>query len=154
MAQNDDPLVLAGEFPPATREAWLKLVDGVLKGGPFERLTSKTADGVAIQPLYPRAAGTSVIAGRAPTAPWQIMQRVDHPDPSEANKQALTDLENGATGLSLVFAGGNGARGFGLPATAEAIERALRDIHLDAGIAIEFQIGQESKSAPMLFADL
>jgi methylmalonyl-CoA mutase len=154
MATNDDTLVLAGEFPPATREAWLKLVDGVLKGGSFERLTSKTADGVAIQPLYPRAAGASVIAGRAPGVPWQVMQRVDHPDPVEANKQALADLENGATGLSLVFAGGNGARGFGLAPTAEAIERALQDIHLDAGIAIEFQIGPESKSAPMLLADI
>src|SRR5438445_13876776 len=66
----------------------------------------------------------------------------------------MIDIENVATGLSLVFAGGNGARGFGLPATAEAIERALRDIHLDAGIAIEFQIGPESKSAPALLADV
>src|SRR5262249_47093617 len=35
-----------------------------------------------------------------------------------------------------------------------ALERALQDMHLDAGIAIEFQIGPESKSAPMLLADL
>jgi methylmalonyl-CoA mutase len=154
MATDDDTLVLAGEFPPATRDAWLKLVDGVLKGAPFERLTSKTADGLTIQPLYPRAAGASVVAGRAPGKAWQLMQRVDHPDPAEANKQALADLENGATGLSLVFAAGNGARGFGLPATADAIEAALKDIHLEAGIAIEFQIGPESKSAPILLADI
>ena len=31
-----DDLPLAAEFPPATREQWLKLVDGVLKGAPFE----------------------------------------------------------------------------------------------------------------------
>jgi methylmalonyl-CoA mutase len=154
MATNDDTLQLAGEFPPAAREAWLKLVDGVLKGGPFDRLTSKTADGLTIQPLYPRAAGAPVVARRTGATPWQIMQRVDHPDPAEANKQALGDLENGATGLSLVFAAGNGARGFGLPATAEAIEQALKDVHLEAGIAIEFQIGPESKQAPMLLADL
>ncbi len=154
MATDHDTLKLAGEFPPASREVWLKLVDGVLKGGSFDRLTSKTADGLTIQPLYPRAAGASVIAGRASAAPWQLMQRVDHPDPAEANKQALADLENGATGLVLVFAGGNGARGFGLPATTEAIERALKDVHPDAGIAIEFQIGPESKQAPMLLADL
>ena len=154
MAENDDPLVLAGEFPPATRDAWLKLVNGVLKGAPFERLVGKTADGLAIEPLYSRAKDAPVVAGRAAGAPWQIMQRVDHPDPAEANKQALIDLENGATGLSLVFAAGNGARGFGLPPTSEAIDRALKDIHLDAGIAIEFQIGPESKSAPALLADL
>ncbi len=154
MATDNDTLVLAGEFPPATREAWLRLVDGVLKGGSFDRLTSKTADGLMIQPLYARAKGAAVIAGRAPGDRWQLMQRVDHPDPAEANKQALIDLDNGATGVSLVFAAGNGARGFGLPATPEAIERALKDVHLDAGIAIEFQIGPESKQAPLLLADL
>ena len=31
------------------------------------------------------------------------MQRVDHPDPAAANEQALHDLENGATGLTLVL---------------------------------------------------
>ena len=30
------------------------------------------------------------------------MQRVDHPDPAAANEQALHDLENGATGLTIV----------------------------------------------------
>ena len=154
MAEKDDPLILAGEFPPATRDAWRKLVDGVLKGAPFERLVGKTADGLAIEPLYARAKDAPVVTGRAASAPWQIMQRVEHPDPAEANKQALIDLENGATGLSLVFAAGNGARGFGLPATADAIDRALKDIHLDAGIEIEFQIGPESKSAPALLADV
>jgi methylmalonyl-CoA mutase len=35
------------------------------------------------------------------------MQRIDHPDAVTANRQALQDLENGATGLVLVFAGAN-----------------------------------------------
>ena len=36
-------LRLASEFPPATREQWLKLVDGVLKGAPFDKkLVSQT----------------------------------------------------------------------------------------------------------------
>ena len=48
------------------------------------------------------------------------MQRIDHPDPAQANTQALHDLENGADGLTLVFAGAVGARGFGLPPSAEA----------------------------------
>jgi methylmalonyl-CoA mutase len=154
MAAQDDTLKLAGEFPPATREMWLKLVDGVLKGAPFDRLVSKTADGLTIEPIYSRADGARTVAGRAATAPWQVIQRVDHPDPAEANKQALNDLENGATGLSLVFVGANGARGFGLEPTREAIDRALQDVHPDAGIAIEFEIGPQSKSAPVLLADV
>ena len=102
MAEQNDPLMLAGEFPPATREMWRKLVDVVLKGAPFERLVSKTADGLPIEPIYPRAVGAHAVAGRAAAKPWQVMQRVDHPDPAEANKQALIDLENGATGLPTV----------------------------------------------------
>ena len=47
------------------------------------------------------------------------MQRIDHPDAVSANAQAMHDLENGATGLTLVFAGANGAYGFGLDPSAE-----------------------------------
>ena len=58
------------------------------------------------------------------------MQRLDHPDPAAANAEALNDLENGATGLSLVFAGAVGAYGYGLDAS-EADDRArARRIHL------------------------
>ena len=96
-------LAFAAEFPAATREQWLKLVDGVLKGAPFDkRLVARTYDGLAIQPLYARAADARPVAARAPGAPWTVMQRVDHPDPAAANEQALHDLENGATGLTLV----------------------------------------------------
>ena len=52
------------------------------------------------------------VAGRAPGTAWKLMQRVDHPDPAAANAQALHDLENGATGLALVFAGAPAARGY------------------------------------------
>ena len=58
---------LAAEFPPATAEQWLKLVDGVLKGAPFDKkLVAKTYDGLAIEPLYARNAGRA--ARRGPRA--------------------------------------------------------------------------------------
>ncbi len=53
------------------------------------------------------------------------MARIEHPDPAAANAQALHDLENGATGLSLVFAGSIGAYGYGLDAGPTAIARLL-----------------------------
>ena len=53
------------------------------------------------------------------------MQRVDHPDPAAANAQALQDLENGATGLTLVFAGSLNANGYGLDASPETMARVL-----------------------------
>ena len=99
-----ETLSLAGDFAPATRADWRKLVDAVLKGAPFERLESKTYDGLTIEPLYDRDASAHAITGRAPSQAWTILQRVDHPDPTAANAQALTDLENGSTGLILIFA--------------------------------------------------
>src|SRR6202034_1035722 len=114
MTPVTDDLRLAADFAPATYDDWRKLVDGVLKGAAFEKLVGKTYDGLRIEPIYSRAKDSPVIAGRANSTPWQIMQRVDHPDAAAANAQALTDLENGADGLALTFAGGNGAHGFGL----------------------------------------
>src|SRR3954466_14104106 len=148
-----DELILAGEFPQATFEDWRKLVDGVLKGAPFEKLVSKTSDGLKIDPIYRRAKGAAPVAGRAAAAPWQVMQRIDHPDAKAANAQALHDLENGATGLTLVFAGANGAHGFGLDPSAEAVAQVLDGIYLDAGIGIELQIGPQSRMAAIHIAE-
>lgn len=148
-----DELKLAADFPPATYDDWRKLVDGVLKGAPFEKLVSKTSDGLRIDPIYRRAQGAAPVAGRAAAAPWQIMQRIDHPDAKAANLQALHDLENGATGLALVFAGSNGAHGFGLEPTAEAVEKVLNGVFLDAGIGIELQVGPQSRMAAIHVAE-
>ena len=136
---DDLNLTLAAEFPPTTEYDWRKLVEAALKGADFDkRLVSRTYDGLRVEPLYPRAHDAAPVAGRA-AVPWQVVQRVDHPDPAEANKQALADLENGATGLALVFAGAPAARGYGLVAeTADALERALAGVMLDLiGLRIE-----------------
>jgi methylmalonyl-CoA mutase len=138
MTSATDDLRLAADFAPASYDDWRKLVDGVLKGAPFEKLTAKTSDGLKIEPIYPRAHGTAPIAAARPlAAPWQIMQRIDHPDAAQANAQALHDLENGATGLEIEFAGGPGARGFGLTdATDKTLARLFDGVFFDAGIAI------------------
>jgi methylmalonyl-CoA mutase len=155
MTTTTDDLQLAAEFPPATYEDWRKLVDGVLKGAPFEKLVGKTYDGLKIDPIYRRATNTGPIAARAAATPWQILQRVDHPDAAQANAQALHDLENGATGLEFEFATGPGARGFGLAdASKKTLARACGGIHLDAGIMIALNpvIGREN--AGETFADM
>ena len=132
-----DDLPLAADFPKATEDDWRRLVDGVLKGAPFEKLVARTYDGLKIEPIYTRAKGTEAIVGRAPAAPWQIMQRIDHPDAAKANATALHDLENGATGLEIEFQGSPGARGFGVAdAAPETLKKLFDGVLLDAGIAI------------------
>jgi methylmalonyl-CoA mutase len=150
-----DDLPLAAEFPAATGEQWRKLVDGVLKGAPFDkRLVAKTYDGLAIQPLYERKAQAQPVAGRAPGMAWTVMQRVDHPDPAAANAEALHDLENGATGLSLVFAGAIGAHGYGLAADPATITRVLDRVYLDVGIALDLDLSPQTKEAGASLAAL
>ena len=155
MADALPDLPLAAEFPAATEQQWRKLVDGVLKGAAFEkRLVSRTYDGLAINPLHGRAAAAVPVAGRTPGAPWTIMQRADHPDPAAANTEALHDLENGATGLALVFAGSIGAYGYGLDASEATITRVLADVYLDAGVALDLDLSPQTKDAGRLIADL
>ena len=127
-----EDLTLAGEFPPTTEADWRRLVEAALKGASFDkRLVSQTYDGLRVAPLYPRAAGAPTIAGR-PAAPWQVVQRVDHPEPRAANAEALHDLENGASGLALLFAGAPAARGFGVAINSvDDLDRTLAGVMLD-----------------------
>lgn len=117
----------AGE-DPAAWDAWRALAQKALKGAAFDTLTTRTADGLVIEPLYAPAA--PVFAGRAHPQPWQVVQRVDRD--ADAAAQALVDLENGAGALSLVFAGAPAAAGRGLTAgTVDALGRALDGVMLD-----------------------
>jgi methylmalonyl-CoA mutase len=145
-------LKLAAEFPAATREQWLALVERVLKGRPFESLAARSADGIAIEPLYTRSRDGAPIATRE--GRWQVMARVDHPDPAVANAQALADLEGGAGGLVLVGADAVGAHGYGLTPATHTIARVLEGVHLHAGIAIEFDLSPQAKDLPLALAAL
>jgi methylmalonyl-CoA mutase len=135
-------------FPPAKHEDWLKLVEKVLKGADFEKkLVNRTYDGIRIEPLYAKASGKAPLAGRPPGQDWTILQRVDHPDPVEANRLALLDLENGATGLALIFKGGPQSFGFGLADEADAVAQALDGVYLDAGIWLSLEVGAKGRDA-------
>lgn len=150
-----DGLPLAAEFPPTTRDDWRSLVEAALKGASFEkRLVSQTYDGLRTEPLYARAPGAKLVIGRIPGTGWTLMQRVDHPDPAAANEQALQDLENGATGLTLVMAGSVNANGYGLDASPATLARVLQDVKLDAGITIDFNLSPATRAAVQHFAAL
>jgi methylmalonyl-CoA mutase len=159
MTDAPDHLSLAAEFPPANQEQWRKLVDGVLKGRPFATLESKSADGLTIEPLYPRAADATPAPGRAPGRRWQIAQRIDHPDADASNAEVLHELDNGADALVLVPAGAIGAHnynahGYGLAPTPHAIERALAGVYLDAGITIALDYSPHAPGLALALAEL
>ena len=60
---------------------------------------------------------------------WRMASRVDHPDPHEANRLALADLEGGSDALALVSAAASGASGFGIE-NAACLETVLAGIDL------------------------
>ncbi|HEX4236863.1 MAG TPA: methylmalonyl-CoA mutase family protein [Xanthobacteraceae bacterium] len=143
MAKPEAPLS-AADFPAATEADWRKLVDAALKGGSFERLKSRTYDGLTIEPLYSSAREVTVIAGRPGGTAWTVMQRVDHPDPAAANVQAREDLDGGASGLVLVFAASVSANGFGLEANSAALARVLDGID-PRGIVLDLNLSPPTR---------
>lgn len=130
---------VAGDFAPADEQQWRKLVAGVLKGGAFDKLVSRSDDGFDIQPLYSRRVGprTARVGGA-----WRVIARVDHPDADAANVQALDDLTNGADGLEVVFAGAAGAYGYGLVRSeAGFLDALFAGVRFDAGLTVQLDLG-------------
>ncbi|KRE17797.1 methylmalonyl-CoA mutase [Bosea sp. Root381] len=119
-------------FAAPTQEVWRAAVDKVLKGADFEkRLVGRTADGIRIEPLYAAATPTQR-PRRAEAGRWHVAARLDHPDPAEAQKLALADLEGGADSLTLSLSGARAARGYGLVADdVAALDTALDGVMLD-----------------------
>lgn len=114
------------EFPQIDQKRWQAMATESLKGeaGP-DALAWQTDDDIPMQALYARTRDAQPLTRKQAKPGWAVVQRVDDPDPERANRQAKEDIAQGATGLSLVFAGAPNAFGFGLPPTPEALATAL-----------------------------
>ena len=90
----------AGNFPAATREAWLELVEQTLGGKPFSTLTTTTLDGIEIQPLYDGdGAGEAEFSEvTAESAEWEVLAFCDLTGVADI---ALAEIEGGADGIVL-----------------------------------------------------
>jgi len=152
-----DELLLAGEFPAATRDEWRALVAGVLRKAGREELPDPVEDalrrpvatGVPVAPLYtaedagdlPTAVGVPGLApfvrgaragagSREVPAGWDVRQRHAHPDVAVTKEAVLADLENGVTSLWLAL--GDGA----IP--VDALPDVLDGVYLDlAPVTVE-----------------
>ena len=147
-------LTVGHDFPPSGATEWQALVEQALKGAPFSSLKSRSLDGIVIEPLYARASNAHPLPRRTAMGPWGVMQRVDLPDPIAANKQLLEDLNNAANGLVLVFEGAVGDYGNALQPTPDTIAQALEGVYLDAGVAIELDLGPACKDTTFMLANL
>lgn len=119
------------EFPGIGEAGWRKLAEKALSGAKFdEALVSTFDESLSVQPLHPRA-DAKPVGRREPWRNWHFVQRIDDSDVMRANRQAIEDAQNGATGLALVFEGAPNAFGYGIPADREALQAILNDVPLD-----------------------
>lgn len=125
-------LIADARFPQVGREQWMGLARKALAGADFEdALVSRTDDGLRIEPIYERAENAQALTRKKPGEPWLIVQRADDIDPLRANRQVLEDIEQGATGISLIFEGAPNAFGYGLPNTQAALETVLEGVNFN-----------------------
>lgn len=118
-----DQFTLLDDFEPVSYDAWREVVERDLNGAPFDKkLISHTYEGLDIKPVYtagdwpgegraiaddpsgfagfdPMTRGSRVL-GNA-TCGWDIRQEHAHPDRKVSNDAILTDLQRGATSLTL-----------------------------------------------------
>lgn len=113
-----DGLDIASEFPPNTFEEWKTAVEETLKGVPFDKaMTTKTYEGIDLQPIYcmtdiqdlphlnsfpghpPYVRGNT--ADGHILRSWIIAQEQNHPDPTQANRIILDELNKGLTAVNL-----------------------------------------------------
>lgn len=142
----------AAEFP-ADEAKWRAAAEAALKGRPLDGvLRARLIDGVTFDAIRPRAE-VRPIAGRPAGARWTAMTRIDIGDPEAANAQALEDLNNGASGLSLALVQKSGGGGL-VADTLDRLDLALKDVLLDlAQLHVEVP-HFEGRSTAALFAAL
>jgi methylmalonyl-CoA mutase len=125
----------------ADEAGWRALVERGLKGAPWSRLVGKTADGIALEPLYREsdiatARDESGVPGAAPfvrgagAGGWSVRQAFEHPSAEQTNRDILADLAGGVSGIELVIAP-EGHAGVALKDAAD-LDLALADVILEA----------------------
>jgi methylmalonyl-CoA mutase len=156
-----DELVLAADFPAATRRDWQRLVARVLHSpddvaAPERELATLTLDGIEIAPLYTANDGTGEAGypGQAPfvrgrTAGghrmgWDIRGQYGHPDPAVTREQIMTDLDGGVSSLWLEAGEGS------IP--VEAIPDVLVEVYLDLATVV-LDAGEHAGAAARVLLD-
>lgn len=154
MVQIAPPAV---EFPPASAEDWRALVLKTLGDKPPESLTTTTADGLTIAPLYGAEPGAPVPTRPFdPDRPWDLRGATRHPDPARAQADILADLEGGAASV-LISLDPTGAAGVAvgsaedLATVLDGVILELAPVALDAGflgVAAADWLGSLAKASP------
>nr|VFJ58095.1 MAG: methylmalonyl-CoA mutase [Candidatus Kentron sp. DK] len=108
-----------GEFPIPSYDEWREAAVKGLKGAPFEKLITKTYEGIELQPMYRADAleGIAHVDGLPGFAPyvrgtaslgyqekaWEVTQELHYATPEEFNEALRADLPRGQTAINLAI---------------------------------------------------
>ena len=148
-------LRLAEEFEAKTHDDWLSLVAKSLQDRDFEtHLTSRSADGIRIAPLYTGkdmpSEALRALRTDSSDGVWDVRTLHADADAARMNAAILDDLSGGATSIAIQL---EAPGQFGLLAKRVALERALVDVRLDA-ISVAFTPGEAYRDAAETLSEL
>jgi methylmalonyl-CoA mutase len=120
MMLNDD---FFSEFPPVSKDEWLRQIAKDLKGRPLEELDWQIGDDLKVSPfVHAEDFAASPLPFSDEANNWEICEDVFVNERVAANRQALEALEGGAGGLRFIFEK--------MP-DAAVFEQVFEKIHLD-----------------------
>ncbi len=90
-------------FRPANEQEWMDRLEKDLKGTTFDQLSITDRNGITIQPFYAKERLTGSYEPVYKQNGWDICSRITVQDAGTANKEALHELTNGASGLLFII---------------------------------------------------
>ena len=141
---GENPALLE-DFVPQSLDEWVQEAEAALKGAPFEKLQTRTLEGLVLKPLYTREdlEGLPHLAGEWPgqgnflrgTNPeaglgrgWWIAQGADASDPAAWNRAVREGLAKGQNALELVLEQDGRATG-ACPGSRAELDQLLEGIN-------------------------
>lgn len=94
---------LFAEFSAANADAWKARLEKDLKGITFEQLSTIDRNGINIHPFYTKEDITATSEPVLTQAGWDICSEIKVKEAKTANREALSELNNGASGLCFII---------------------------------------------------
>lgn len=112
-----DKIEIGKEFTPPTFDEWKAKVESDLKGAPFQKLFTKTYEGIELKPIYTKSdiekleladelpGFTNYVRGTKASGylgkSWEIAQEIPYADADELNAALKNDLSRGQTSINI-----------------------------------------------------
>lgn len=107
---------LFGEFSRSSKQEWEEIINADLKGAPYNKLITRTIEGIDVKPYYSKEDTDSLEylkvmpdefpylrSSKIQLNSWEIQEDIEVRDYQEANKNALRALGKGASAILFII---------------------------------------------------